>query len=883
MAQPIWNTPTGSIGSFPSGNSLKPVVFQLSASAVLPAVSISYQIISGGLPSGVTMNVNGLISGVPAAVVAATTYTFVVRATDNYQNIRDNTFSMTISGIAHPTFTTTPGPIPNPNPWSNTQPNSFLDSTWVEIPIEYNNPISTNPVIIRVVAGELPPGLEINEYGLIRGYAQPPLVNVNLSPVSTVATAVSSNIITCLNTANFIAGRPIVFSGTSFGGIVPNQTYYIASVINGTQFTVSNTVNGPIVTFIDSSGYMPILLPSITQGQPTSKTFNFVLKLDSALGSDIQSYSISVVNQNTPVQQGGPGYGPNTRIPAIYNTRPETFQLDRNITEFGYYVLPANGNGTTYPPNQPAFIGTISSNNKFNFSILGHDFDGNDLQYNFSSLPLGLTGNATTGWITGNPVISPNTVSEFTFSVSVTKVVLGTVTNISSPTFTFVFRVITNINGDIVWISPADLGTVFNGLPSMAYVKATSDIDLQYRLTSGTLPPNLTLLPNGELSGIVAFQPENTFQNPDASATFTFTVQAFSTQFASISSSQTFTLTVYQQFPNPTDILYIKCTPSIADRNLLATLLDNDTLIPPDYLYRSDDIFFGKATSVIYEHAYGINASGIDQYLAAITKNHYWRQLTLGEIKTAIARNDYTGEILYEVVYSEVYDNLVNYNEIEGKYEYESQSNIIIPQGESVAKQIYWQRPIPLYLGPWYDSEDTIFTSWNNTPNGELLYTSRTPGYVRTVYPNSLPNMRQQVVDVLGQNQNYEILPLWMTSQQRNGSTLGFTPAWVIAYCKPGLTTLPDGTEVSYAQYIQYQIQNNWLNPIGEKQALNLINFKIDRFSVNKSATYNFDNTLSPPAWTALPSADPTPTPVDAKDFYVLFEQQTILPGTTQY
>jgi hypothetical protein len=143
--------------------------------------------------------------------------------------------------------------------------------------------------------------------------------------------------------------------------------------------------------------------------------------------------------------------------------------------------------------------------------------------------------------------------------------------------------------------------------------------------------------------------------------------------------------------------------------------------------------------------------------------------------------------------------------------------------------------------------------------------------------------MRQQVVDVLGQNQNYELLPLWMTSQQRNGSTLGFTPAWVIAYCKPGLTTLPDGTEVSYAQYIQYQIQNNWLNPVGEEQTLNLINFKIDRFSVNKSATYNFDNTLSPPAWTALPSADPTPTPVDAKDFYVLFEQQTILPGTTQY
>jgi Putative Ig domain len=883
MAQPIWNTPSGSIGSYPSGNPLKPVVFPLSASAVLPAVTVTYQIISGSLPDGLTMTVNGLISGVPTAIVATTTYTFVVRATDNLQNIRDNTFTISISGISHPRFTTTPGPIPNPSPWSSMYPNSFLDSTWIEIPIEYDNPIADNPVIIRVIAGNLPPGIEINDYGLIRGYSQPPVTNVNLPPVSTVATAVSSNVITCLNTGNFTVGRPVIFTGDSFGGIVPNQTYYVAAVIDGTSFTVSTTMNGPVQGFTDDAGYMPVSLPTVTQGQPTSETFNFFLKLESALGSDIQSYSISVVNQNTPVQQGGPGYGQHTRVPTLYNTRPETFQLDRNITEFGYYVLPPDGKGATYPLNQPAFIGTITSDNRLDFSILGHDFDGDDLQYTFLNLPLGLSGNSSTGWVTGNPVISPNTASSFSFSVYATKVVFGTVTNIVTPTITFSFKIITNINGDIVWISPADLGTVLNGLPSMAYVKATSDVDLLYRVTSGTLPPNLTLLPTGELSGIVAFQPGTTFQNPDTTSVFTFTVQAYSTQFASVSSSQTFTLSVYQEFNNPTDILYIKCTPSISDRNLLATLLNNDTLIPPDYLYRADDPFFGKATSVIYEHAYGINASSIDQYLAAITKNHYWRQLTLGEIKTAVARNDETGEILYEVVYSEVYDNLVAYGEADGQYELESQSNIITPQGESVAKEVYWPRLIPLFLGPWYDSEDTIFTSWGNTPDGQSLYTSRTPGFVRTVYPNSLPNMRQQVVDVLGQTQDYKILPLWMTSQQRNGSTLGFTPAWVIAYCKPGVTTLPDGTEGSYAQYIQYQIQNNWVNAPGELQTLNTVNFKIDRFSVNKSATYNYDNNLSPPAWTSIPSAAPTPNPIDSKDFYVLFEQETILPGTTQY
>jgi len=884
MAQPIWNTPAGSIGSYPSGTPLSPVLFQLSASAMLPAVTVTYQIISGSLPAGVSMTTSGLIAGVPTSIITTTTYTFVVRATDNLQDIRDRTFSISISGISNPRFTTTPGPIPNPSPWSNTLPNSFLDSTWVEIPIEYENPITNNPVFIRVVAGNLPPGLEINEHGLIRGYAAPPFINVNLPPVNTVATAVSNNVITCLNTSNFTAGRPVVFSGISIGGIVPDQTYFIAAVINGTSFTVSNTMDGPVVGFTDAVGYMPVQLPSITRGQPTSKTFNFVLKLDSALGSDIQSYSISVVNQNTTVSQGGPGLGPNSRIPAIFNTRPETFQLDRDLTDFGYYVLPPDGKGTTYPISQPAFIGTITSDNRFNFSILGYDFDGNDLQYTFLNLPLGLVGDPDTGWITGNPVINPDNVSIFSFSVYATKVVFGTVTSFSTPTFTFSFKIVTNINGDIVWISPADLGIVLNGLPSMAYVKATSDIDLRYRVVpvpGEALPPNLTLLSTGELSGIVAFQPGTVVQTLNTTTPFTFTIEAYSETFASLTSSQTFTLSVYQEFNNPTDILYIKCTPSISDRNLLATLLDSDTLIPPDYLYRSDDPFFGKATSVIYEHAYGINASNIDEYLAAITKNHYWRQLTLGEIKTAVARNNETGEILYEVVYSEIYDNLVNYNET--RYQVGSQSNFINPQGESVSKEIYWPRPIPLFLGPWYDSETNIFTSWNNIPDGQLAFTSRTPGFARILYPNSLPNMRQQVVDELGQTQNYEVLPLWMTSQQRSGSTLGFTPAWVIAYCKPGLTTLPDSTPVSYAQYIQYQIQNNWTNAPGELQTLNTINFKIDRFSVNKSATYNYDNDLNPPAWTSLPSADPTPDPIDSRDFYVLFEQETILPDETQY
>ena len=119
---------------------------------------------------------------------------------------------------------------------------------------------------------------------------------------------------------------------------------------------------------------------------------------------------------------------------------------------------------------------------------------------------------------------------------------------------------------------------------------------------------------------------------------------------------------------------------------------------------------------------------------------------------------------------------------------------------------------------------------------------------------------------VLGQETNSALLPLWMTSQQNDGSTLGYTPAWVICYTLPGQSSL-----------VKNNIETMW------PYTLNQINFKLDRFSVDKSNTYDFDNNLTPPTWTGYPSANPVPNPLDSKNFNVLFPRQTILPDQTQY
>ena len=838
MAQPIWNTPAGNIGAFASGS---PIRFQLSAFPVPPATTLTYQLISGELPAGVSINNAGLIFGNTQPEIENTTYTFTIRVTDNTQEIRDRTFSIVMSGVDAPKFVTPAGTLL-----------TTFDSIWVEYPIEYTVPIPNTPTLVNLVQGRLPPGLEINEFGLIRGYPNPPVVNVSLGSVNASVLATLDNTMIASSTIGFRPGRPIVFSGDIFGGVATNQTYYVKDIIDGTTFTISTTVNGPIYELTNDAGFMILTLPNISVGQPTIQTYDFTLKLITAFGEALETYSITVINQNAPSSLGGPGRPLNTRTPTILNTRPLTYDILVNDIDYRFYLFPPNNRGETYAPTQLADIGRFNSDNKFAFQILGKDFDDSVIEYVFANLPLGLIGDSTTGWVTGNPMISPDNINQFTFSVAVRK---RNNPGITTPSFNFSFIIRNDVNGEIVWITPSDLGTVFNGTDSTLTIVAESDVPLQYSVVSGTLPPNLSLLSNGELAGTIAFQPNEFLVGANAISNFTFTVRAISPNFPTVvTSDRTFTVSVEQLFPYPLDNIYIKCTPGIADRDLLATLLDNESLIPSEMIYRPQDNNFGKATSVIYDHAFGINASSFNEYVAAVTINHYWRQLTLGEIKTAVARDEETGEIIYEVVYSSVIDNLVN------------------PQNVSVSKEVFWPRFIPLNQGPWYTSVTDIFTSYIGQNDQIDFFTSLTPGFARQLYPNSLDNMREQVEDVLGTVNNTNILPLWMTSQQLDGNTLGFTPAWVICYTKPG-----------FAETIKNNIETNWKNPVGQIQTLNQIDFKIDRFTVSKINTYDFDNNLVPPAWTSLPSGSPVPDPTDSKDFYVLFPRQTILPNQTQY
>ena len=73
------------------------------------------------------------------------------------------------------------------------------------------------------------------------------------APISVTGT---NNTITVASTKSMVVGTAITFAGTSFGNIVTGNTYFIASILDSTTLTISQTLNGPTYGLTTDSGSM---------------------------------------------------------------------------------------------------------------------------------------------------------------------------------------------------------------------------------------------------------------------------------------------------------------------------------------------------------------------------------------------------------------------------------------------------------------------------------------------------------------------------------------------------------------------------------------------------------------------------------------------------
>lgn len=654
---------------------------------------------------------------------------------------------------------------------------------------------AVEPVYYQVIAGRLPPGIAIDETGVLSGNpmaratVQGVPLNVNKDTTSQFAVRAytATKQLADRTFTLTITGQSTVTWKTPAGNI---GTYFDGAQI--TDLTVSysdpDIYSVGIVTLI--AGALPTGLTISTSGvisgyitpnpnaTVVTTTYSFTLRVSNGTSSDVRTFNLLVYARSTMTADN------------TYITADNTF-ITADISPLQPPII-------TTPTGS---IGSTRSDNFYAFQFTGIDFAGNPFEFiNNTALPPGLTLDPNTGWLYG--YIPYNGVVSIDYSFTIVARETANPNNYSGD-YNYTLSITGPVNSDIVWLTPSNvieraknpssLGLIENGATSTFYVEAVnaSGIPLQYRLLSGSnsrLPQGLQLLTSGHIAGRVSF---DTFALDGGTTTFDvnlntvrqpttfdmvaiFIVNAFSVN-GLINLTKTFSITVVRRYQEPFDNLYIQAMPPQNDRDLLASLLQNPTIFPPSLIYRGDDPNFGVARNVIYNHAYGLTAATLDDYVASLNLNHYWKNLVLGEIKTAQALDD-NGNVIYEVVYSEVVDNLVNND------------------GVSVDKQVVLAFPI--------NADDS--------------------SEIDSVYPNSLQNMRTQVIDTVGQVSN--VLPRWMLSYQPNGRILGFTPAWVIAYTNPG-----------QSGQIAYNI-----NTLFASQ-LNLIDFKVDRYELDNFLTKNWD------------------------------------------
>ena len=734
-AQPVWLTPAGNLGTYPEG-----VFFQLPLLAEVVDDTLFYRLIAGELPTGVQLTDTGAIvgvpyvnvQGVPSLVSRDTVSKFAVRA---YTKKTVGTVTV-VNRLADRTFSMTVAGQDVPE--FITPPGliaTYFDGSQVtDLQIEYTDNDPSDVAIVRLIAGTLPPGCTITTKGVISGFIAP------------------------------------------------------------------ETPSGGIAGFSrDGQGYDEYEFDFSTNG--LNINYEFILEVTDGKSSNIRTFNIQVYSRDS---------------------------LTADTTDFTADNTFITADGTPVRPplllTPEGSIGTVRNDNFYAFKFDGIDLDNDAIVYDiritpgYDELPPGLTLDPNSGWLYGYIPNTGLTERTYNFDVRVSQLYNPDVT---SGYNSYSLTIIGQIDTEIVWttpstavdraLNPSPLGTINTGAISTLYVSAynVDGIGLEYRLKSGSnssLPQGLELMPSGNIVGRVSF---NTFALDGGTTTFdvvsvnrgvttpttfdmefVFTVEAFNGG-SNVSVYKTFSIVVNRAFNQPYENLYIQAMPPQNDRDLINNLLQNTTAIPVESLYRADDPNFGLATQVVYNHAYGLTAATYIDYVSSLYLNHYWKNLVLGEISTAQALDPVTGEVLYEVVYSRIVDNLVN------------------SSGESVGKQVVIPYPID--------------------PN--------TPAEIDVVYPNSLINMRDQVIDVVGQTSN--LLPLWMLSTQTDGRVLGFTPAWVIAYVNPG-----------QSGQIAYNIRTQF------GTSLNLVDFQVDRYELDRALTHNWSPEYD--QWEPQPPAETT-------------------------
>ena len=772
---PNWITPAGNLGKIQALQ-----FFELGLQAIDPTgdpfgQDINYSLVAGKLPAGMQIDSSGQVTGnpkdtysidgVPEAVTQDRTSTFTVRAISQSGKITDRSFSLTVTGNYPPVLLT-----------SNYEPlGEFLDGTLISIQLSAVD-LNNDTLTYSLLSGDLP---------------------------------------------------------------------------NGTSLSTSGLISGPLIPVYENLGKI---------------TYNFTIEVSDGKSADIRNYSIVVYNHSDITADNTTLTDDNN----IFSVDASNVRLPILLTEsLGDYSTFVSGNFFAFK-----FDGIDYDNVGVGYSIVGTSGTGWDAvpwdtsPWNQSTfqLPVGLTLDSKTGWMTG--FIPPQSIISQTYNFAVQVYSLAD-QSVVSPYRVFSLTILSSLELGVTWNTNSDLGSIEAGTVSQLFVDATaqSGSSLYYTLKSGSrIPQGLTLLSDGSISGRVSFQEfsldkgtttfdvintaNGVYSNPttiDRTYKFTavaqgtgFSVSAtltagsstivvdnniglivgqtitgqgipYNTTIASITNlnvtlnipvgssitytgvstltvnsqiggEKTFTLKVNTVTYSSYDNLYVGCTPSIAKRNVLNTILGNTDYFKAEDIYRPNDPYWGVQKDLKVLVGYGLTPTQISTYISAMQTRHYNKKFYFGDYHYATAKDANNNE-LYDVIYVDLIEDTKTYSKV---------NNAIV----------------------------------KNIPNASFVSKNGL-----TLYPNDLDLMIDDLIVAIGQT-NTNTLPQWETSIQSDGRTLGFQTAAVLAYVKAGT-----------GKRVLFTLKNNVPNDI------KLIPFTVDRYILDNNLDVNFN--LSTGTWVA--------------------------------
>jgi hypothetical protein len=730
--------------------------------------------------------------------------------------------------MATPVWTTTAGKI-----------SSIEEQVAYSVQLEANTSDSTS-VTYSLIAGGLPSGMELTSTGLLTGV---PAEVYKRTRYTFVVRATAGSQITDRNFYLDVEGADTPTFTTASGQLqIDDSTkqglywvldgekigYQIIAEDTDTragQTLMYEVVQGslpPGVT-MSSTGYISGIVeltetdPAQTRGGYDEKYDDFVFDLTLTTLSISKNYDfiVRVSDGTTIVEQNNSIFVYSADYWRVSNTY---ITIDGDILN-GFPLLMDFSSYRRPVHRKPVFttgsdLGTFRHDNEVALTIDVADFDPNQADLEFSivagALPSGLTVNINTGEITGTLARQAAVETDYVFTIRANRVVYvadSSSTNVFTDE-TFTMKVIGEIDIGISFSTDANLGTLSADQPSTIDIIAVAeqtDRVLNYTVTSGSLPPGITLSEQGSLVGTI--DPE---EFSDSTRTYTFTVTV-SDQYQDAATSKEFSVTVDIPF---TTIRYGDMkgeATSLIDQNIFYNVAQDPSINNNENIYRGEDSNFGMKNKSEMLILSGLEAQTLKTFQDQMEQSHAPKTMYFSDIKTAVAKENNT--IIYEVVYIEMKDKLVN------------NDNEAVSSSITVRTDI--EKPM---LGPrsgstniTADADEVNVTTANglsfSTSGSKVRHAnplSTDLNFLSTLYPNAVENMRTRIKG-LG-HKEWTYLPLWMkTTQSGDLGPLGFVLAVPICYCKPGKGAL-----------VKKRIEDKQLN-------FRNIDFIIDKYTITRS------------------------------------------------